>query len=397
MDTHLIPGELITAVVLRRRRKVGRSIARSGTGRPTPRAWPASPSRAGTSPWELWRTNPGAAPTPRPRSPPAPRPPRPSPSNWNRPARTAATASRSISCAGWSLPPSIRPTGEAHELRRRLEAASNRSRKPRRQHRQGCGPLRRPAEGYRDRPLTLTRSSPPSPPAYGVMVSAPIARGRIIAIDTAAAEASPGVRLVWTHENAPAQGPRPDRYDFFTPSPRPALESEQVHFFGQQVAVVVADTLENAQAAAALVNLTFEGRRQGGDLPRPLRRGRAAARRAGRRDRRLRGWLRRRAGADRRYLAHAAAEPLPDGALRHHRMVGRRPPDRPHLGPDGAVRPELARRDPDAAAQERAAADPLCRRRLRRQGLVLRGPGAGFAGRPRTRPAGEDRLLSASR
>ncbi|HEX5263515.1 MAG TPA: xanthine dehydrogenase family protein molybdopterin-binding subunit [Phenylobacterium sp.] len=99
---------------------------------------------------------------------------------------------------------------------------------------------------------------PPSPPAYGVMQSAPIARGRITAIDTAAAEASPGVLLVWTHRNSPAQGPRPERYDFFTPSPRPALESDRVHFFGQQVAVVVADTLENAQAAAALVQVTYE-------------------------------------------------------------------------------------------------------------------------------------------
>ena len=99
---------------------------------------------------------------------------------------------------------------------------------------------------------------PPSPPAYGVMVSAPIARGRITAVDTAAAEASPGVLLVWTYRNAPAQGPRPERYDFFTPSPRPALESDRVYFFGQQVAVVVADTLENAQAGAALVKLTYE-------------------------------------------------------------------------------------------------------------------------------------------
>jgi xanthine dehydrogenase YagR molybdenum-binding subunit len=89
------------------------------------------------------------------------------------------------------------------------------------------------------------------------MVSAPIARGRITAVDTAAAEASPGVLLVWTYRNAPAQGPRPERYDFFTPSPRPALESDRVYFFGQQVAVVVADTLENAQAGAALVKLTY--------------------------------------------------------------------------------------------------------------------------------------------
>jgi xanthine dehydrogenase YagR molybdenum-binding subunit len=98
---------------------------------------------------------------------------------------------------------------------------------------------------------------PPSPPAYGVMVSASIAAGRITAIDTAAAEASPGVKLVWTHLNVPAQGPRPERYDFFTPSPRPALQSDRIYYFGQQVAVVVADTLENAQAGAALVEVTY--------------------------------------------------------------------------------------------------------------------------------------------
>ncbi len=114
-------------------------------------------------------------------------------------------------------------------------------------------------------PLKVTGSAPyayevepPSPPVYGVLISAPIARGRITAVDTAAAEASPGVQLIWTYRNVPAQGPRPERYDFFTPFPRPALESDEVHFFGQQVAIVVADTLENAQAGAALVNLTFE-------------------------------------------------------------------------------------------------------------------------------------------
>jgi xanthine dehydrogenase YagR molybdenum-binding subunit len=98
------------------------------------------------------------------------------------------------------------------------------------------------------------------------MVSAPIAHGRITAVDTAAAEASPGVLLVWTHRNKPTQGPRPERYDFFTPSPRPALESDRVHFFGQQVAIVVADTLENAQAAAALVKLEFEADTQAVDF-----------------------------------------------------------------------------------------------------------------------------------
>src|SRR3989338_1152740 len=49
---------------------------------------------------------------------------------------------------------------------------------------------------------------PPSPPAYGYLLPATIARGRITAIDTAAAEASPGVQIVWTHLNVPKQARR---------------------------------------------------------------------------------------------------------------------------------------------------------------------------------------------
>jgi xanthine dehydrogenase YagR molybdenum-binding subunit len=99
----------------------------------------------------------------------------------------------------------------------------------------------------------------PSPPAYGVMVPATIARGRIAGVDTAAAEASPGVHLVWTHLNVPEQGARGTRVHPRSTAPaRPVLESDRVNFFGQPVAFVVADTLEHARAAADLVRLTYE-------------------------------------------------------------------------------------------------------------------------------------------
>ncbi len=94
----------------------------------------------------------------------------------------------------------------------------------------------------------------PSPPAYGFLVGAPIARGRVVAVDTAAAEASPGVLLVWTHRNAPRQGERGARLN-----PRsqrganPALADDRIEHFGQHIGFVVADTLENARAAAALI------------------------------------------------------------------------------------------------------------------------------------------------
>jgi len=43
-------------------------------------------------------------------------------------------------------------------------------------------------------------------PLYGFIVGATIGKGRVAKIDTARAERSPGVRMVMTHRNAPAQG-----------------------------------------------------------------------------------------------------------------------------------------------------------------------------------------------
>ncbi len=100
--------------------------------------------------------------------------------------------------------------------------------------------------------------TPPAPPAYGVLIPAAVARGRIVGMDIAAAKASPGVRLVWGHLDLPAQGERPENPSFFVPSASPVLESDQVWFFNQPVAVVVADTLENAVAGAALVKISYE-------------------------------------------------------------------------------------------------------------------------------------------
>lgn len=101
--------------------------------------------------------------------------------------------------------------------------------------------------------------TPPSPPAYGVMVPATIARGRITGVDIAEAEASPGVHFVWTHANAPEQGARGTRvHPRSTGVASPALENDRVNHFGQAVAFVVADTLQNAEAAAHLVRLTYD-------------------------------------------------------------------------------------------------------------------------------------------
>jgi xanthine dehydrogenase YagR molybdenum-binding subunit len=99
---------------------------------------------------------------------------------------------------------------------------------------------------------------PPTPAAYGYLVEATIPRGRITAIDTAAAEASPGVHLVWTHLNVPAQARRGERANPRSQrASNPAMGSDRVEFYGQTIAFVLADSLENARAAAELIKVTY--------------------------------------------------------------------------------------------------------------------------------------------
>ena len=95
---------------------------------------------------------------------------------------------------------------------------------------------------------------------YGWVVSSNIAKGRIIAIDHMAARAIPGVVEIITHENRPHTALRDGAYQDEVAVPgapfRP-LHDDKILFSGQPVALVVADTLENARDAAALVVVTY--------------------------------------------------------------------------------------------------------------------------------------------
>lgn len=95
------------------------------------------------------------------------------------------------------------------------------------------------------------------PAAYGFMVGARIAKGRILHIDASRAERAPGVRLVMMHRNAPAQGTRDPSVPSAWARPWPVLISERVESFGQPVALVVADSFEQARAGAAMVDVTY--------------------------------------------------------------------------------------------------------------------------------------------
>jgi xanthine dehydrogenase YagR molybdenum-binding subunit len=88
--------------------------------------------------------------------------------------------------------------------------------------------------------------------AHAAVVASTVAKGRVRAVDPAAALALEGVLAVLWHENAPrvASDEDPDLA---------VLQRPDVAYRGQIVAVAVADSLEVAREAAALVRVEYEG------------------------------------------------------------------------------------------------------------------------------------------
>jgi xanthine dehydrogenase YagR molybdenum-binding subunit len=87
---------------------------------------------------------------------------------------------------------------------------------------------------------------------YGFVVEASIGKGTIRSIETSAAEKAPGVALVLTYLNAPAQGTGNHR------EAHPVLTGPQVTRYGEPVAFVVAESFEEARAAAYLVKVNYD-------------------------------------------------------------------------------------------------------------------------------------------
>ena len=86
------------------------------------------------------------------------------------------------------------------------------------------------------------------------LVTLPVARARIGAIDDAAACAVPGVRLVMSARDLPSPMPRfgPQRRD------RPVIATGESKYHGDPVAAVAAETKDAAEEAAALVKVEYE-------------------------------------------------------------------------------------------------------------------------------------------
>src|SRR5438445_1158838 len=94
---------------------------------------------------------------------------------------------------------------------------------------------------------------------YAVPVEATIANGRVVKLDTATAEKMPGVRAIFHRENivkifrsTVGQG-----FEGICEERRPPFEDDVVRYYGQYIALAVADTFETAKAAADAVRATY--------------------------------------------------------------------------------------------------------------------------------------------
>jgi xanthine dehydrogenase YagR molybdenum-binding subunit len=95
---------------------------------------------------------------------------------------------------------------------------------------------------------------------YAAIVFSTVAKGRIASIETDEAEAAPGVVAVMTHHNAPRMKPPP----VFMSAAKaaggdtlPVMQDDIVRWNGEPVAIVLAETQEQADHAKSLVRATY--------------------------------------------------------------------------------------------------------------------------------------------
>src|SRR4030088_2858386 len=97
---------------------------------------------------------------------------------------------------------------------------------------------------------------------YAVPVCATIANGEVQKIDTSAAEKMPGVRAIFVRNNLDKLFRAKVDQSFgaemsYLDETRPPLEDDVIRYYGQYVALAVADTFEQATAAADAVKVTY--------------------------------------------------------------------------------------------------------------------------------------------
>ena len=97
---------------------------------------------------------------------------------------------------------------------------------------------------------------------HAALVLSTVPAGAITAIEDEAARRAPGVLAVITHENAPRlpyrRIPQRPQVDAQSGDQLQVFQDRRIHFSGQPVAMVVAETLEQAVHAADLVRVTYD-------------------------------------------------------------------------------------------------------------------------------------------
>ena len=97
--------------------------------------------------------------------------------------------------------------------------------------------------------------------AYAALLFSTIAKGRIARLETTEASVAPGVILVMTYKNAPRMKSMPL---FMTAAKAaggdnlPIMQDDRIHWNGQPVALVLAETQEHADHAKSLIRVTYD-------------------------------------------------------------------------------------------------------------------------------------------
>jgi xanthine dehydrogenase YagR molybdenum-binding subunit len=94
---------------------------------------------------------------------------------------------------------------------------------------------------------------------YAVPVGSTIAKGRLEKLEVSKAEKMPGVHAIYHHGNFRKVFRTTPDTDFtaYMDEHRPAFEDESIRYHGQYIALAVAETFEQAQAAAEAVRATY--------------------------------------------------------------------------------------------------------------------------------------------
>lgn len=96
--------------------------------------------------------------------------------------------------------------------------------------------------------------------AHGFLVHSRIANGRVVSIDTSEAEKAQGVVAVLTSRNMPRLQPTPKPWVHLHPHGQGylPLQDDNIHYAGQPVALVIANSRDQAEYAGTLLRIKYE-------------------------------------------------------------------------------------------------------------------------------------------